>query len=366
MYLVETRNPLVPVQGLQRRPGRFRVGGLQQPFAVQNELAGLDIGKFFSRVFHWKGIKRKLPMIGAGAAAGFIGGGVTGLTVGAITPAILRKRASSDVWRDIYQGALYGGAAGTVAGGAMQHLTGGQTGFLLTGVGGKLYNVSADSVKRMFSPSATPQQVQTAIRSPNVTTGEVLQTTGSDVTQIPEQQWKVATEPREAGWGATAVSQPEEFSLINPTTWDWGGISKAVVEPLLKVGVSALAADAALRQQEAVMAQQQREAEMAAQQAGGGYVEAAPLVDQYYMPTAMGPGGPVYGGGELTSVPMDMGLMMGPGGGGGPLMPGFGDMPTLLPGGAAPGGIGAMLPKILPVVAIGLGGYLIFRWVRGR
>lgn len=112
MFRLEQMNPSLKLPFLNG-PVLF----LPNPSYSVNDLSGVDLGKFFSRVFHVKGIVKKVPRIIAGAASGaLIGGGWEGAAAGAISAAAFRRKAGTSLFQDIYRGGLYGMIGGGVVG----------------------------------------------------------------------------------------------------------------------------------------------------------------------------------------------------------------------------------------------------------
>ncbi len=112
MFQLEIVNPSLR-SSFVLEPIRF----LPNPNYISNDLAGIDLGKFFSRVFHVKGIVKKAPRIIAGAATGaLLGGGWGGAAAGAISAAAFKRKAGTSLFQDIYRGGLYGMIGGSAVG----------------------------------------------------------------------------------------------------------------------------------------------------------------------------------------------------------------------------------------------------------
>lgn len=112
MFRLEQMNPSLKLPFLNG-PVLF----LPNPSYSVNDLSGIDLGKFFSRVFHVKGIVKKVPRIIAGAASGaLIGGGWAGAAAGAVSAAAFRRKAGTSLFQDIYRGGLYGMIGGGAVG----------------------------------------------------------------------------------------------------------------------------------------------------------------------------------------------------------------------------------------------------------
>lgn len=113
MYTAEMISPNLYAINLQKNPSVFLV----QPWMQANDLGGIDIGKFASRIFDFNAWAKKAPRTIAGAASGyFAGGGWTGAIAGAGTAAAFRRRAGTSLFQDFYRGTLYGAAGGSVVG----------------------------------------------------------------------------------------------------------------------------------------------------------------------------------------------------------------------------------------------------------
>lgn len=124
----------------------------------QNGLEGLKIGKFFSRAFHWKGIRRKLPRMAVGAGTALVLGGHGGsvwkgaLTgaAGAVAAAIPKRKAGASFLKDLGVGIGMGAIPG-IAIGTYRGLTSPATRSLAeVGVAGK----TAQAIQRKFFPQA--------------------------------------------------------------------------------------------------------------------------------------------------------------------------------------------------------------------
>jgi hypothetical protein len=114
MYSIEVVSPEVSFSYQRRNVNRYAVGKY-----VGDDLSGIDLGKFFSRAFHLKGIVRKAPRMLVGAATGYLtGGGWSGATAGAISAGAFKRQAGASLFQDIYRGGLYGMIGGGLVGGA--------------------------------------------------------------------------------------------------------------------------------------------------------------------------------------------------------------------------------------------------------
>jgi len=134
----------------------------------EDGLSGLNIGKAFSRIFDWKGIKRKLPRIAIGAvtslAAGGYGGSVwqgalTG-AAGGIAAAIPKRKAGASFLTDLGVGVGMGLIPGTAIG-AYRGLTSPQSRSLAEiGLAGK----ATQAIQKQFFPQAyaklNPQKIK--------------------------------------------------------------------------------------------------------------------------------------------------------------------------------------------------------------
>jgi hypothetical protein len=110
MFQLEYVNSELKVPFLEG-PNRY----LPNPSGV--ELSGIDIGKFFSRVFDTRAIVKKAPRMIAGAATGYLmGGGWSGAAAGAVSAAAFKRQAGTSLFQDIYRGGLYGMIGGGVVG----------------------------------------------------------------------------------------------------------------------------------------------------------------------------------------------------------------------------------------------------------
>lgn len=111
MFRLETYNPGLLLNELRKEPYRYL------PNPAYDNLSGIDLGKFFSRAFHVKGIVKKVPRMLSGAASGaLLGGGWSGAAAGAISAAAFERKAGTSLFQDIYRGGLYGMIGGGVVG----------------------------------------------------------------------------------------------------------------------------------------------------------------------------------------------------------------------------------------------------------
>jgi hypothetical protein len=112
-YTYELLMNVVSEPGLRNKPMRIIV----HPSETNADLGAIKIGKFFGRIFHWGGIKRKLPRIAMGAGTGWLlGRGWSGAVAGGLTAAAFRRRKGTSLFQDIYRGGLYGMIGGGVVG----------------------------------------------------------------------------------------------------------------------------------------------------------------------------------------------------------------------------------------------------------
>lgn len=112
MFQLEYVNPSLRTEIL-RQPIRF----LPNPLDMSGGLEGIKLGKFFSRVFHPKGIVKKVPRMLAGAATGaLMGGGWSGAAAGALTAAAFKRKAGTSLFQDVFRGGMYGMIGGTAVG----------------------------------------------------------------------------------------------------------------------------------------------------------------------------------------------------------------------------------------------------------
>lgn len=144
MYSIEIMSPEISFAAQRANVNRYVVGDY-------SDLSGLDIGKFFSRAFHLKGIVKKAPRMVVGAATGaLMGGGWTGAVAGAVSAGAFKRQAGTSLFQDIYRGGLYGMIGGTVVGGAKVAMGMTQE----AGLVGKAYNYIQQT---FFGPKPTIQ-----------------------------------------------------------------------------------------------------------------------------------------------------------------------------------------------------------------
>jgi len=179
---------------------------LPSPAQQASDLGGCD---FFCRIFHWKGIKRKIPRIAVGAATGYLmGGGWQGAAAGGATAAAFKRKANASLVKDIWKGGLYGMVGGSVVGVGKELL-----GYKNSGYAGQ----ATRYIRRKINPAPAPTPT-----APTQTTGTVLrQTKTTQMNPSPAQPtWtiqagiqkeaaaalKAQTDPGVFGWLGTAAS----------------------------------------------------------------------------------------------------------------------------------------------------------------
>lgn len=269
MFRIEQVNPILKVPFLDG-PIRF----LPNPICNVNELSGIDLGKFFSRVFHLKGIVKKVPRIMAGVASGaLLGGGWGGAAAGAVSAAAFRRRAGTSLFQDIYRGGLYGMIGGAVVGAGKVALGKSQEAGLI----GKGYEYIR---KTFFGPKPTIQYkspigpVKPSIQGPCIVPGECPLPVQTNTGNL----WK-------SSWELTKEVLPEALPVA------------------AKFGEKTL--DYMTAQQQAKAAQYAAAAAQVSQ-VEPGITSQLPGFNPFVVTPVSTPGGPIYGSGP-SGVPSDIG-----------------------------------------------------------
>jgi hypothetical protein len=177
MYSIEIMSPEISFSAQRANVNRYIVGSY-------NDLSGIDIGKFFSRAFHLKGIVKKAPRMLVGAATGaLMGGGWTGAVAGAVSAGAFKRQAGTSLFQDIYRGGLYGMIGGTVVGGAKVAMGMPQE----AGLVGKAYNYVQQT---FFGPKPTVQYDKPIGPQPYAITEKQYDTPAGPIPQanIPQVQ----------------------------------------------------------------------------------------------------------------------------------------------------------------------------------
>lgn len=225
-FTVKSYNPQLHNRFLSHYPARF----MPNPAHTKQDLQGIKVGKFFSRIFDFDAWVKKAPRTLTGAASGYLmGGGWTGAAAGAATAAAFRRRSGTSLFQDVYRGGLYGMIGGSAVGVGKELL-----GYQNSGFAGDITRY----VKNWISPQQTSQvPVQQWQIAPTNTTGTVLREAPveqmnpppADVTQT---QWRIAR-PAE-----TTIRQTVPYALKNPqqgTTW-LETIGNVITKPVEIVG----------------------------------------------------------------------------------------------------------------------------------
>ncbi|MEM4360114.1 MAG: hypothetical protein QXT45_06260 [Candidatus Bilamarchaeaceae archaeon] len=295
MFQLEYVNPELKVPFLK---GPYRY--LPNPLDGASDLAGIELGKFFSRVFHVKGIVKKVPRMIAGATSGYLlGGGWEGAAAGAVTAAAFRRRAGTSLFQDIYRGGLYGMIGGTAVGVGKVALGKSESAGLI----GKSY----DYVQKTFfssAPKATVQYGSPIGPEPyGITTKQYEKAIGPDLPVVQSL-------PGDIERGIKV-----ESSSKGPSMWDKVfGVSKEVLPPSLSFGEKVLGYMGAREQAKAAQ-YTAAAAEVARQEAA----MMGPLgygVPGYSDGSIISPGGPRYSGmpsGVPGDIGMSAGYLIGPG-----------------------------------------------------
>lgn len=150
MFQLEYANPILRTEILKQP-----IRGLPNPLDMSGGLDGINVGKFFSRVFDPKAMVKKAPRMIAGAASGYVmGGGWGGAVTGAATGAAFKRKAGTSLFQDIYRGGLYGMIGGTAVGVGKVAL--GRMGVVGTGDAG-LVGRGYDYINKTFFTSQVPK-----------------------------------------------------------------------------------------------------------------------------------------------------------------------------------------------------------------
>lgn len=295
MFQLEYVNPSLDVAYPK---GHGPVRYLPSPFDSQNELSGLDIGKFFKRAFHVKGIVKKVPRMLAGAASGYVmGGGWSGAAAGAVSAGAFRRQAGTSLFQDIYRGGLYGMIGGGAVGAGKVAL-GRSSEAGLVGTGYEYLQ------KTFFAPK--PIMGGTVYNTP---IGPTLPTQGN----IDPKAYGITPDP-------SIYSVKPAGSINLPTSTSSGSlwdsvfsVSKQVLPGALKVGETTLGYMTS--QQQAKAAQYNAASQETALQSAMLGTSSINPVDPFGMPNVVTPGGLPFGS-YPTGVPSDFtGGSAGTGGG---------------------------------------------------
>lgn len=276
-YTYELLMDVVSEPGLRNTPVRI----LMHPSETNADLGAIKLGKMFGRMFHWGGIRRKLPRIAAGIGTGWLlGRGWQGALAGGLTASAFRRRPGTSLFQDIYRGGLYGMIGGGVV-----------------GVGKSLFNYSGprgyagqamDYLKNLYRPAPTGTKLP-----------------GGGIQRDPGWGFNKMTAPMtpiKKVADTTSWWQKTADVLFGKTTTEAGKtvVSKGILEPILGIAVTTMGMQMQQQQMEMQSQMMEEQDPDPPPQNGGG-----PPPDDVYPPYPPGgdpyggypPGGDPYGGG---------------------------------------------------------------------